>query len=450
MKKTRAMGPLLILLSCGVSVFWGVALGKGLADGTPNYRAIYYGARCLIHHTDPYREGEFLRVYQAEGGEFPSDPGRKRLFVRSVPICVNLPTTLFLVAPLAFLPWGVSHALWLILMAASFALAAFLAWDLARARAPGIALFLICILLVNSEVLFALGNSAGIAVSLCVVAVWCFFREHLVWVGVLCLAVSLALKPHDSGLVWLYLLLAGGALRRRALYTLAATLVLAVPAVIWVSHAAPHWNQELRANLAATSAHGDISDPGPDSISRTGTADILIDLQTVISVFRDDPGFYNPAAWSLCGCLLIVWGATVIRSLPSAENAWYALAAAAPLTMLATYHRPYDAKLLLLAIPACALLWAEGSRRGRVALLVTGLAIALTGDIPLAILSFITQRLKLSEMSTTAKLLSIFVVRPAPLILLVMAGFYLWLYLGQAGSRVEARAHPEEARITQA
>jgi len=32
--------------------------------------------------------------------------------------------------------------------------------------------------------------------------------------------------------------------------------------------------------------------------------------------------------------------------------------------MLVTYHRPFDAKLLLLAVPACAMLWAEGGRIG--------------------------------------------------------------------------------------
>ncbi len=47
-----------------------------------------------------------------------------------------------------------------------------------------------------------------------------------VWVGILCLAVSLAIKPHDGGLVWLYFILAGGAFRKRALQSLVVTLAL--------------------------------------------------------------------------------------------------------------------------------------------------------------------------------------------------------------------------------
>jgi len=441
-----------ILIATAISVAWGYSIEASDAEGLVDFRAIYFGARAALDHQNPYHPSEFLQVYTAEGGTFPSDRVQKGLFLRSVPICVNLPTTLFLVAPFALLPWGASHALWLILTGAGFTLAAFLAWDLAREHAPRVSLFLICIMLANSEVLFTLGNTAGIAVSLAVVAVWCFFRERLIWAGILCLAISLALKPHDSGLVWLYLLVMGRAIRKRALYTAMVTVLLAVPAVIWISNVAPNWDRDLGANLAATSAHGDISDPGPDSISRAGSADIIVDLQTVVSVFRDEPVFYNPAVWGICGGLMALLIVKAMRSQPSPGNAWYALAAVAPLTMVITYHRPYDAKLLLLAIPACALLWAEGRRTGRIALLVTGLAITFTSDIPLGIMSFVSGRFNLSEMNAGARLLSIFVVRPTPLILLAMAMFYLWMCFARPGRKVAARklAHCDEIEIAHA
>lgn len=428
-----------MLVAAAISMAWGYSIQARDAAGLADFRAIYFGTRAVLSHQNPYQPNQFLQVYKAEGGSFPSEPGQKRLFLRSVPICVNLPTTLFLVAPLALLPWGASHVLWLIFIGASFTLAAFLAWDLAREHAPRVSLLLICILLANSEVLFTLGNTAGIAVSLCVVAVWCFFRDRMVWAGVICLAISLSLKPHDSGLVWLCLLVLGGALPKRALYSSIVAVLLAVAAIVWISHVAPNWDGDLRANLAATSAHGDISDPGPDSISRAGSADIIVDLQTVVSVFRDEPGFYNPTVWLICGGLLALLVAKTMRSRPTRENAWYALAAVSPLTMLITYHRPYDAKLLLLAVPACALLWAEGRWMGRIATLLTGLAIILTSDVPLGVLSFIAERFNLSEMNAGAKLLSIFVVRPAPLILLAMCVFYLWICLARSGRYATTR-----------
>jgi hypothetical protein len=441
-----------ILIAAAISVAWGCSIEASSVDGLVDFRAIYFGSRAVLDQKNPYSPSEFLQAYQAEGGTIPSEPVQKQFFLRSVPICVNLPTTLFLVAPLALLPWGASHALWLLFIALSFRLAGFLAWDIAREHAPGVSLFLICILLANSELLFTLGNSAGIAVSLCVVAVWCFFRERLVWAGVICLAISLSLKPHDSGLVWLCLLVLGGSFRKRAIYASLVAVLVAVPAVLWISHVAPSWDKDLRTNLAVTSAHGDISDPGPDSISRAGTADIIIDLQTVVSVFRDEPGFYNPAAWLFCGGLLALLLVRTLRSQRSRENGWYALAAVVPLTLLITYHRPYDAKLLLLAVPACALLWAQGRWTGRIALLLTGMAIALTSDLPLALLSFITGRFKLSEMSAGAKLASLFIVRPAPVILVAMAIFYLWVCFARPRLGAAARKVPldEEAEMAHA
>ena len=99
--------------------------------------------------------------------------------------------------------------------------------------------------------------------------------------------------------------------------------------------------------------------------------------------------------------------------------------------MLATYHRPYDAKLLLLACPACAMLWAEGGLIGKFALLITGAAVTLTGDIPLAVVALFTKNVNVSTMDLSTKISEIPLLRPAPLVLLVMAIFYLWVYIGR-------------------
>src|SRR3569832_2346812 len=124
----------------------------------------------------------------------------------------------------------------------------------------------------NSQVLFTVANNAGLAVGLCVIAVWCFVRQRLAWLGVAALAISLALKPHDSGLVCIWLLVSGASLRRRALQSAVLDATIAVPAMLVVSHSAPQWRSELAGKQAATSAHGDISDPGPSSNSRRGGA----------------------------------------------------------------------------------------------------------------------------------------------------------------------------------
>jgi hypothetical protein len=428
MPKIRPMAALLILLSSGFSILIGMLLDHASPSGTANYRAIYYGARCVIHREDPYRPDVFLRVYDRESGRYPSDPTKEQLFLRATAICVNLPTTLFLVTPLAQLPWSVSSGIWLVLIALSVTVAAFLAYDLAKDFAPRLALLLVCFMLANNQVLFVVGNTAGIAVSCCVIAVWCFIRRQGIWIGSLCLALSLALKPHDSGLLWAYLLVCGGALRKSALRTVLIFIVIALPSVLWISQVAPHWYQELRANLSTTSQRGDISDPGPTSISRAGSADVILSLQSVLSIFRDDPSFYNPTSILICAALFAFVSIVTIRSRAEPPHLWCGIAAVAALTMLPSYHRPYDARLLFLAIPATAMLWAEGGPVRRAVSSLSAAAIVLTADIPLSIVSLLARKVSLEGMSSITKLLLLPFIRPAPLVLLIVAIAYTVMF----------------------
>ena len=134
--------------------------------------------------------------------------------------------------------------------------------------------------------------------------------------GILCFALSLMLKPHDSGFIWLYFLLAGGVNRRRAWQTIAALFVLSIPITLWVTYVAPNWIHEFQTTLISYSSHGNVNDPGPSSMASHGIG-MVINLQTVFSVFRDDPGFYNPITYILCGALLIVWLGITLRSHPT-------------------------------------------------------------------------------------------------------------------------------------
>jgi hypothetical protein len=424
-----------ILLASGISIWWGFAMGQSL-NGWVDFRAVYYGTRCLLEHHNPYSVSELEAVYRAEGGERPSETVAAR---QAVTLYVNMPTSFLFVAPFAMLPWGPAHLLWLSVTAGFFILAAFLMWSIGARDAPEVSLLLICILLIDCEGIFCAGNTAGIVIGLCVVAVWCFLEERPAWVGILCLAASLAIKPHDAGLVWLYFLLAGGVYRRRALETLLVTAVVGVSAFLWVSHVAPHWMVGWRSNLAAISVRGGINEP--DLASLTGrSASMVIDLQAAISIFWDDARIYNPVSYLVCGALLLAWSARTLRSHFSRANAWLALAAVVPLTMLVTYHRPWDAKLLMLAVPACALLWAEGGLTGRLALGLSAAGLVLTGDVPLAICAILAKKLNVGTAGIGAKVLTVVLLRPASLILLTMCIFYLWVYLRRAGSDAQGAA----------
>jgi len=163
---------------------------------------------------------------------------------------------------------------------------------------------------------------------------------------------------------------------------------------------------------------------------------MVVDLQGVVSIFRDDPRFYNPVSYLVCGSLLLLWAVKTLKLRASAENAWLALAAMVPLTMLVTYHRPNDAKLLLLTVPACAMLWARGGRSGRLAALVTTAGILFTADIPLSILVILANALHVTATGFTGTILTVALTRPASVALLIMTIFYLWVYVRDAPDRI--------------
>ena len=428
MTRTQRTALVCLLLSCGVSVFLGFYLERNMHDVMLDFKGIYYGTRCLFQHADPYKPGEPLRAYMADGERLlPNEDGLRQNLTWDV----YFPAASIFIAPFAMLPWGTAHLLWISFTAGSLIFAAFLIWNSGADFAPIISVGLICLILANSEILFLLGNTAGIVVSLCVVAVWCFLRERFIWAGILCLAFSLAIKPHDAGLVWLYFLLAGGIYRKRALQTLLATTVLAVLAILWVAPIAPHWMQELHSNILTACG---LNDPVFASAVRIGPC-MIINLQSAIYIFRDDPRVYNLVSYLVCGALLLAWAVRTLRVRFSSTHAWLALAAVVPITMLMTYHRVHDSKLLLLTIPACALLWAEGGLIGWLALLVTFAGIVFTGDIALTVLDILTKHLQISTAGLSGQMLTVALMRPTQLTLLAMSIFYLWIYLRRETER---------------
>jgi hypothetical protein len=432
MTKPRRNALIWILLASGIAIWWGFSIGQ-TANGWVDFRAVYYGTRCLLEHHNPYNVSELEQVYRMEGGERKTETTAT---LQAVVLYVNLPTAFIFMAPFAMLPWGPAHLIWIAFTAGTLILAAFLMWDIGSRYAPDLSLFLVCILLANCESIFSTGNTAGIVVSLCVIAVWCFIKERFVWVGILCLAASLAIKPHDSGLVWLFFLLAGAQLRKRALQTLLVTAVLGLAAFFWLSYVSPGWLHDWSSNLAAISVRGGINEPGPASLTGHSAA-MVVDLQAAISVFCDNARIYDPASYLFCGTLLLLCAARTLRSRVSQERVWFALAAVVPLTMLVTYHRPWDAKLVMLAVPACAILWAKGGVTRWLAFLITTAGFVLTGDVPLAALVIIADKLRVSTTGIFGQMQTVMLNRPASLILLVMSVFYVWVYLRRAPNPAE-------------
>ncbi len=430
MTSQKRAGLIWVLLCTGISVLWGTAIARG-GNAWIDFRAVYAGTRCLIHRHNPYRVGELEREYASEDGQRPP---RTPDYLQGVTLYVNVPTTFLVVAPFALLGWGPAHALWMLLTGGVFILAILLMWSAGSSYAPRVATCLACIVAVSCESIFAAGNTAGLVVGLCGIAVWCFLENRWVRAGVICLAIALAIKPHDAGLVWLYFLLAGGVNRRRALRSLWITAALGLAAGVWVSAVAPGWAHDWSANLATISAPGGINNPAPDSFSGHSVY-MVVDLQAAISVFRDNPRLYNPVSYLLCGTLLLVWSIWTLRTGFSVRRAWMALPVAIALSLLITYHRPWDAKLVILAIPACCMLGAAGGRVAREALAITIAATLFAGEIALSVFKTIADGLRLGTAGFGHQLLTVILIRPESIALLAMGIFYLSLYLKEGTLR---------------
>lgn len=429
MRSTRADGLYLLILGAAILVSISVCLGNFGNVWMEDFRGIYFSARSLEGHLDPYSPSNVLRTYAAEQKLGPSDPafnGQRQ----AVSVCVYPPATFLLILPLTLWGWLIGHWLWMLLSTASLIIAACLVWSLAADYAAIISGILVASILVNSFDILLSGNAAGIAVALCIIAVWCFTQQRFGLAGVLCLAVSLAIKPHDAGLIWLLFLAMGGIYRKRSLQALIICAVLNVFGILWVSRIAPAWYSELFSNLAFASGRYGRDNPGPSSLS-THTTGVIVDLQTVFSMFRDAPRFYNSASYLLCGLLLLPLFVITARTVLSQKMIWLALGSLAPLSMLPTYHRVYDAKLLLLTIPACALLQTEGQLTKWAALAVSATGIVFTSDLALALFFAWTKDFSLPD-TLWKRILTLPLTRPVPLALFTVGIFYLFLFLRQA------------------
>ena len=424
----RIAGLILVFLGCAVLTgYWIYGLSGRAKWSFGDFKCVYSGARCMVQGCNPYNENELIRTYAAAGGD-PSQWFEVRKYNANY-----LPPALLLAIPFGILPWETAKVLWMILILGSFVVGALLVWNLSEPYAPVVSGALIGVFVAGSETLLRTANPAGIAIGLCAVAVWCFVKERFVIAGIVCFAISLIFKPHDSALIWTCLLLVSVRYRRRAIQILGVVITLSLPAILWVSlmPASSHWVRDLHANLVGNTSYGNADDPGPTNVY----AFTFTNVQSVIGLVRDDSHIYNPVAYLICTGFLLVWLVPTLKAAPSRAKDFLALASISALSLLPVYHRHYDTRLLLLIFPATAMLWAGGGTVGWLALLLTIAGIAFTS----ARLIVTLNQLHTHYVGLAGKMLTIALHRPIPLIVLILCVFYLSIYLQRT-----KRGNPQE------
>lgn len=418
-------GMYLLLLGAAAFVLFAFVHASVSREPMMDFRLAYDSSRCLLQGCDPYNQSDVLRLIQNGGLTYPSDSNPNMIIgaIRDVYPPSEFPFTVLF----ALLPFSMAQAFWVGAIAASFLLASVLLWALAARYSPILGGALLGLALAMGFPLVFYGNPGCLTVGLVGVAAGCFLLERWEVAGVVCLAAALGLKPQDAGLVWLFFLLAGGKLRLRALQSLIVTAAICLPFLLWTWHLSPHWPHELQDNLRAFTVHGGQDDPGPTATVNQGTC-VITSLQALWSNLRDEPRFYNLASLSVVTPLLLLWGIVTLRTKRAGTTAWLGLAVIAPLSMLPVYHRSYDAKLLILVVPACVLLWHEAGRSRWVALALTTLTLLLTSDLFWAFVHVYVGHLHLQAQVFHGPMIAAFYSIPVPLTLLVLSCFFLWVY----------------------
>lgn len=440
-EQARRDGLMLVMLGSVVLVLLGFVLRAVSPESMSDFKTPFYSARCMLQGCDPYDQGAVTQLYDRDA--LAATKSRNALagsllFKRPVSIPFLYPPTIFSVtAPLALLPYPLASLLWTVLLVVSLIACAYFMWEIGAKWSPLVAAGLLAFLLSNSELPVIVGNPASLAIGLCAIAVWCIIKDRYGALGAACLGIGLLVKPHDVLLVWLYFLLVGGTYRRRALQAALIAAVIGIPVILWTTHVSPQWAPELRATLTIADAPGGINDPGPRSPEAHGLA-MVIHLQSAISLFRDEPRIYNLVSYLICGTLLCAWTITTLRIRATPRNSWIALASVSALTMLPVYHRACDAKLLMLAVPACAMLWSDGSRIGKWALFFTASGFICTADLTWLIVLELIRKLQLPPSDLTRWMVEAVQVLPAPLSLLAVGVFYLWVYLRRTPETMSA------------
>jgi hypothetical protein len=402
----------LLLVCLAAIVFFVVGAGRVFVASN-DLVPVYTGARCLLHGCNPYDTKQLEQQFFLAGGRPTELPSWE------IDVPVYPPSTFLVLSPLALLRFPAARLLWFLLNGCLFVTAAGLILSLCPGQRRWLTTALASFVLATSGILLVLGQPAAFAISLVIIGCYLFFRGRFLPLAALLFTLSLAVKPQIGGLIVLYLLLQG-IHRRYALLVLAGALSVFLCAGLFLKlhPGSAGWISTLRANLSATLSPGGSADPRPANVQSVGDPN----LQALTSIFFTDARTFNVAAYAIFAILLVVLIRVVLRAHADPELRLLALAAVSVLSLTPVYHRFYDARLLLLTIPAVSIVYQRRRWLGSTIAVMTILAVI---SVQYRVQVFLLQHAQWQSVVEN-KLLLILLLRQQNLELLIL--FFLYLY----------------------
>ena len=168
---------------------------------------------------------------------------------------------------------------------------------------------------------------------------------------------------------------------------------------------------------------------------------MMVNLQALLAAIYNNPHFYNVLTYAIVAPLFLAWMFVIVkRDGMSAKGIWLGVAAIATLSLLPAYHRPHDAKILLLTLPACAVLWAEKGVMAWMGLAFTTAGILITSDLPLAALNLSNSAFQPGP-GFISQTLGLVATRPIGIVLLAASAFYVIAFVRHCKLELKVDLH---------
>jgi glycosyl transferase family 87 len=389
---------------------------------TGDFSTVYAAARSWLTGTNPY-EREALKIELSRAGA-PLDIQRDQ----DINPSVYLPAAMPWAASVSWLTWIIANILWCLVSLTIFIWSVWkvLCYSALSTRAKWIAASAV-LLFSPTYVGIYDGNPGVIAIGLIVGSICLAFEGRMLISGVT-LGVATCFKPQLAICALGVLVLARWWKAIIVAIAVAAVSMTIGLVILEGSAERGRWWQSEQQNLAVSFEPGGQSDPAPRSV----VAWQFLNAQTLSSYLSTDWRVYDVAVWIGAGLLILTFLWT--RKQQKRWTPWRDAAFCSAMTLIPTYHRYYDAQLLVLLLPFGVLLW-QADKRGTVILMA-----ACLGVLAFPIQSFFAQRLGAAATIPSLKQFIFLRNQPVALIVLAIALTFCCAGLGEQASRPASQA----------